>query len=66
MIKKMIVGIFKTLFFIILILNLVILFSGRWYLWKGLWNTYREQKVRGQFAVALCNSVFHNQALRGS
>lgn len=40
MIKKIIVNIFKTLFFIILILNLVILFSGRWYLWKGLWNTY--------------------------
>ncbi|MBS1636540.1 MAG: serine hydrolase [Bacteroidetes bacterium] len=30
----------KTILVLILVLNLIILFSGRWYLWKGIANTY--------------------------
>lgn len=38
--KRFLKVLLKTILVILVVLNLVILCSGRWYLWKGIWNTY--------------------------
>ncbi len=40
MLKRILKFLLKTILVIIIALNLVILFSGRFYLYKGIWNTY--------------------------
>lgn len=38
--KRIIKALLKSILVIILLLNLIILFSGRWYLWGAVWKTY--------------------------
>lgn len=45
MFKKIFKFIIYSVLGLILIINLVILFSGRFYLYKGLWNTYLSARV---------------------
>lgn len=61
MVFKRIIKIFlKSVLAIIVILNLIILCSGRWYLWEGIWNTYLKGRS-GPSAEEY--TIFHNRKI---
>lgn len=63
MIKKTFKILGKTLLVIFILLNLVILFSGRWYLYKGLWNTY----CKGRSGVSATEYlIFENRKIEAN
>lgn len=75
MIKKIIKYLFRSLIVIIILINCIILFTGRFYLYKALWNTYlkchsgpsateylifENRKVEALNPVPLVRSKFYN------
>lgn len=44
-VRKIIKGLLLSLVGLILLLNLVIIFTGRWYLYSGIYNTYLQGKT---------------------
>lgn len=61
--KKIIRFLLKAIFGIIILLNLVILFSGRWYLYKAIYTTYLQGK-KGPSATEY--TIFENNKIRAS
>lgn len=45
MLKRISKFLIKGLLFLLLAINLVIIFSGRFYLYKGIWNTYFKGRI---------------------
>lgn len=58
--KRVLKFLAKTILVIFVILNLIILFSGRWYLYKGLANTYFKGRS-GPSATEY--QIFHNRTI---
>ncbi len=77
MLKKVFKYFFYFILSLIVLINLIILFSGRFYLYKGIWNTYlsgrggpsateyqifKNRKVEAQNGASLTQSKLYNTA----
>lgn len=59
--KNKLLILFKFLVLLVIMLNLVIVLSGRFYLYKGVWNTY----LKGKSGPSIYDlNVFHNRTVQ--